>query len=297
MEKRVSTLITTKNRPEQIKRCLESICRQTVKPAEVIIVDASDMPQKTLLNIFKNKLAIRCYYRPSTNIPEGRNVCIQKATNSLSLFIDDDCIASKTWVEDMLIAYLRHRDATLILGNVDHMPKKGVYAEIIRNIRTYRENLSLNTDSPFIDTSNCLLDLAKLKNNKIKFDVTMPRGEDSDLLFQIIKKGGKAYRAVRGIVYHYERENLFAFLCQRFKNAGNTIRLSMKWPNKKLNFYSAKRTKYFTPAIDMFSSHLRAGRWKEMLELFGVLFLSAVSYELGHVYYGIAASFKKRLYP
>ena len=55
--KKVTVIIPTKNRPQDIVTCLESVLAQSVLPQEVVIIDASDeCTLKEKLNELQSKV-------------------------------------------------------------------------------------------------------------------------------------------------------------------------------------------------------------------------------------------------
>jgi glycosyltransferase involved in cell wall biosynthesis len=46
---RISLIVATKDRPDDLRKLLESLRRQTVQPAEIVVVDASREPVEPVL--------------------------------------------------------------------------------------------------------------------------------------------------------------------------------------------------------------------------------------------------------
>lgn len=91
----ISVVIPTFKRPDLLARLLESICKQTLLPAEVIVVDdASGMDQayRSCIDRFMTRLAGLQFHALAVNsgAPHARNVGIGLAKSSWIALVDDD---------------------------------------------------------------------------------------------------------------------------------------------------------------------------------------------------------------
>ncbi len=92
---RISIIIPTWNRPAALARCLRSIMNQTCAPAEVIIVDASEMRQCSDLvdSIIKDNPPFELKYASIEHelrgIPRQRNIGIRLSRHEIVGFLDD----------------------------------------------------------------------------------------------------------------------------------------------------------------------------------------------------------------
>ena len=104
----VSVIVPTHQRPLLLKRLLESLEQQTLDKStfEVIIVPSpNDLGIPVIEEFRKNsKLNLRCEL-PTDDQWEGRNVSFKRnygadcASSDWVAFIDDDCVASESWLE------------------------------------------------------------------------------------------------------------------------------------------------------------------------------------------------------
>lgn len=79
--KKVSVIIVTMNRKDDLKDCLASYKKQNYKPVEIIIVDNSKV---------------------NLGAAEGRNVGARKANGEYLLFSDDDVVADRNMVKNLV---------------------------------------------------------------------------------------------------------------------------------------------------------------------------------------------------
>lgn len=110
---RISVIIPTYNRAEDLKKCLCSILTQTVRPFEVIVVDDS-RDNKTLKMIaqirekFREKGIILKYVKTRgrvKSLTRARNIGVKLSKGDILLFLDDDVILSSTYIEEITNAF------------------------------------------------------------------------------------------------------------------------------------------------------------------------------------------------
>jgi len=98
---KISVVIPTKNRPQDIMRCMESILIQTLLPDEVVIVDSSDTDElKAKLYSLGNKININ-YIHAKVNLSQARNIGIDNSTMDIISFVDDDDILDKEYLKEV----------------------------------------------------------------------------------------------------------------------------------------------------------------------------------------------------
>lgn len=94
----ISVIIATKNRPTDIRRCLQSLENSVYKNFEVIVADQSDNPNQINKTDYPGVPQLL-----SINTPEGGkaaaiNEAIKKARGDMLVFTDDDCVVSRQWL-------------------------------------------------------------------------------------------------------------------------------------------------------------------------------------------------------
>lgn len=91
----ISVVIPTYKRPDLLSRLLESICKQTYSPTEVIVIDdASGMDDEyqACIDKFSSRLPNLIYQcvEHNSGAPHARNIGIRLASNSWIALVDDD---------------------------------------------------------------------------------------------------------------------------------------------------------------------------------------------------------------
>ena len=121
MNEKISVIIPTKNRTEDVIRCLESIAIQTMSPDEVVIVDSSDTDElKSALDPFKNlnikyvHIEVDKEFKGSSNI--SRNRGIDNSTGDIIILVDDDVILDKEYIKNII--HIFNNDSERKVGGV-----------------------------------------------------------------------------------------------------------------------------------------------------------------------------------
>jgi len=100
---RVSVVICTRDRPDDIARCLASLRYQTRVPDEVVVVDNASRDQRTREAVLA---AGATYLREDREgLDFARNTGVAAATGDLIIFTDDDVLLDPHWLERMTAAF------------------------------------------------------------------------------------------------------------------------------------------------------------------------------------------------
>src|ERR1041384_220329 len=105
MTQGVSAIIATVGRPELLRVCLESLAKQTVRVAEVVVVHCGGDTET--LEVTKDPrwgeagFEVRYFHHPARNCAPQRNSAIPQARYDNLLLIDDDVEVDSHWVEEL----------------------------------------------------------------------------------------------------------------------------------------------------------------------------------------------------
>ena len=122
----ISILISTKNRFQDLKECVVSLLAQSIKPDEVIMVDASDTntSREMVETLLKDTGISLAYHRQ--DVIDGKirktmawNRALKMALGDIVVFLDDDVVLEKDYLSQLLKAY---RENTLpgVVGVMGH---------------------------------------------------------------------------------------------------------------------------------------------------------------------------------
>ena len=101
-----SVVISTysKDRLKDLLECIRSLRKQFVKPDEIIIVLD---PVPDLFEFYKSKLGkdVRVVISQSPGLSNARNAGVRSARGEIICFIDDDAVADKNWLRNLVKRY------------------------------------------------------------------------------------------------------------------------------------------------------------------------------------------------
>lgn len=102
----VSVVICTRNRPEALVRCLDSLASQIDEILEIVVVDnAPEFPQTAAAIAGRPKVRYVAEPRPGLSI--ARNSGMRVSTGDIIAFTDDDVVVHPHWVRRLRAAFDR----------------------------------------------------------------------------------------------------------------------------------------------------------------------------------------------
>jgi GT2 family glycosyltransferase len=104
---KLSAIIATRNRPQELVRCVESIFAQTLLPDELVVVDASDVPEvkPKLESITSMKKMPFKYITSRPHMPAQRNLGVDNASGDIIMIIDDDTIFDRNYFAEIVSVF------------------------------------------------------------------------------------------------------------------------------------------------------------------------------------------------
>lgn len=186
----LAIIIPTLNEEHFIGRLLDSIEKQTVKPKEIVVVDAYSK-DKTIFEIKKRQCKLRNlrYFKiPRQTISRQRNFGTAKSTSPHLLFLDADMeIRGKDDLKKYFDEVLKCRPDVAAARNLPDM-------EHWKDLVFFKaENLLVKLLKYFwpVITARNLYVRRVIFNNAGGFDEEIPVGEDQELVQRIVKRGGR----------------------------------------------------------------------------------------------------------
>ncbi|HKU77343.1 MAG TPA: glycosyltransferase family 2 protein [Pyrinomonadaceae bacterium] len=122
----ISAIIPTVGRPELLWLCLESLARQTVQIAEVVVVHCGS--DSETLAVTKDPrwreagFEVRYFHHPERNCARQRNFAIAQAKHDYLLLIDDDVEVDPHWVEELFKPIRNDPSVGATMGNLTNQP-------------------------------------------------------------------------------------------------------------------------------------------------------------------------------
>ncbi|MFZ0389375.1 MAG: glycosyltransferase [Calditrichia bacterium] len=135
----ISVVIPSYNSENTIKECLESIYRQDYSgEVEIILADSSrdSTPELVIQQFPEVKLL---HFQQKTDPGSARNSGVKKSRGEVILFIDSDCIAEKSWIDDIIQRHRRFPEIAAVGGATVNGNKSGDEVGLAGYLAEFRE--------------------------------------------------------------------------------------------------------------------------------------------------------------
>jgi GT2 family glycosyltransferase/glycosyltransferase involved in cell wall biosynthesis len=224
---RVSVVVPTYNRKEQLLRCLAALERQSILPQEfevVVVDDGSTDGTEGALRDRSFPFRLQFHRQPHQGPGAARNLAISKAQGELVLFIGDDIIADQRLLENHLLAHAKRPDpGDAVLGHIAWPPLTTPTAVMdyvcgVSSLQfAYHHIPALpSLDYRFFYTSNISLKrtfLVEAADTGIQFDSSFRSAafEDSELAYRLEPRGLRLSYAADALVHHDHWMDLESF--------------------------------------------------------------------------------------
>ena len=95
-----SIIVPVYNRPDEVDELLQSLCEQTVKDFEVIIVeDGSVKPCKDVCSKYAGILSLHYYAKENSGPGQSRNYGAERANGEYVIILDSDVVLPKGYLQ------------------------------------------------------------------------------------------------------------------------------------------------------------------------------------------------------
>jgi len=235
---KVSIVVCTYNGAGRIKHLLDSLKNQTCKNLEIIIVDdGSTDGTSDIVNKYPFKLV---RHDINKGLADSRNTGIKNSKGEIIVFTDDDCVADKNWIKEIVSYYQKNPDTNAVGGRVEpystdtflekyaYYSKHPIYIHPTGHASKSRTKSYLK--NIFGPKQKALKDGQKLSglmglNSSYKKDIILKagmhepglrRGVDWDLNTKLRRIGLNAVYCDKAIIYHKHRIGFKAFVKHMF---------------------------------------------------------------------------------
>ncbi len=247
----LSIIIPTYKRTKKLSLIIKELSVQIPKNinTEIIISDSSDkFFYKNIDKYNKKNLFIKYIFNKKNSNAIKRNLAIKKAKGKYLIFLDDDCLPSKLFIENYLKLFAKIKDNDILCGSVKYLKTK------IKNENFYRYRQSRHfvfikkklTRSNYLNASNIVTMNMGMKNsNKLKKTKYFNPGfgaygfEDYEFGFRLIEKGFN-FIPSNPLVYHLDERNFRSYLDKIYFMSKHSVKIL-----KKLNKKAWQSTIYY----------------------------------------------------
>lgn len=221
--------LCTYNRLESLKRSLNSLLALDYKEFEIIIIDdcSSDDTAKYLATLKNSKIKI-ITHQQNLGLSEARNSGIKAAKYDFVASIDDDCVADRNWLKN-LVAGFTSDNISFVFGQVFYISENyhGYFPErLVRNI-----NAVWPMGGNIVYRKNVFEKIGYLNSEFFYYN-----NEDSEIAIRAVANGFKYARSPQAIVIHEAAVWNVKSLLRSARNGAVWPKLKKLYPKYYLEF-------------------------------------------------------------
>jgi glycosyltransferase involved in cell wall biosynthesis len=240
-----SIIVPVFNRPDEVDELLESLCSQTLKNFEVIIVeDGSKTPCKDVCDKYAGILDLHYYYKENSGPGQSRNYGAERANGEWLIVLDSDVVLPSNYLEAVNSSIFTHHSSLPCeaWGGPDaaHPSFTPVQKAISYSMTSFFTTGGIRGSSPQSGGTRGALDkfYPRSFNMGIRRDVylqlggfsKMRFGEDIDFSYRIVEAGYKPQLFPDAWVWHKRRTDFRKFFRQVYNSGIARINLEKRHP-------------------------------------------------------------------
>jgi glycosyltransferase involved in cell wall biosynthesis len=229
-----SIVIPLYNRPEELDELLASLCEQSYKEFEVIVVeDGSTQKGDHIVERYRDRLAITYLEKDNSGPGLSRNAGAAKASGDYLIFFDSDCIIPRHYVAEVS-AFLEKEPVDAYGGPDAALPtfttvQKAINYAMTSFLTTGGIRGGKRSMEKFHPRS-FNLGVSREAFNRLGGYGTMRFGEDIDFSLRLMKAGFRTALIPGAYVYHKRRSTFRQFFKQVYNSGIARINLHLLHP-------------------------------------------------------------------
>ena len=114
----VTVAVCTRDRPDDIKLCLEAITKLDYPNLEILVVDNAPKTESTKALIAQHYPQVRYVCEPRPGLDWARNRAILEAKGEIIAYTDDDVVVDPGWVKAIAQTFTEHPEVMAVTGLV-----------------------------------------------------------------------------------------------------------------------------------------------------------------------------------
>ncbi|MFC1668704.1 glycosyltransferase family 2 protein [Chlamydiota bacterium] len=132
----VSISIPTKDRPEDLKRCVQSILLQSVLPNEVIIIDDGNLTKIEYKKMIEPFTSFTYIKKKTPSLSSSKNLIKNIAVNDLIIILDDDVVLEKEFIKSIYNIFIgdSYNTIGIVSGTVINKKKRTKFEQIYKRV-------------------------------------------------------------------------------------------------------------------------------------------------------------------
>ena len=233
---RASVVIASRNRSRMLRETIESILSGEDLPAEIVVVDQSDVRDPEIASLGQGRCAITYVPSRPRGLSVARNEAGRRAGSDLLVFVDDDMYATPTWLGSLLRAFVEASERSVVTGRVTAGEPEIAHAAVPAQVATetpavYQGQL----DTDVLAGGNLAISRAALEemggwDERLGAGGRFPAAEDNDLGLRLLEHGYRIVYAPGAELVH-----------RAWRSRGGGLALRWRYGRGKGGFYAKHR--------------------------------------------------------
>lgn len=229
-----SIIVPVYNRADEVDELLESLCSQTFKDFEVIIVeDGSKKPCKDVCDKYTNILDLHYYYKDNSGPGQSRNYGVERAQGEYVLILDSDVVLPADYLEATDKSHSSNLSVAWGGPDASHPSFTPVQKAISYSMTSFFTTGGIRGGKAKLDKF-----YPRSFNMGIRRDVyqslggfsKMRFGEDVDFSYRIVEAGYQPRLFPEAWVWHKRRTDFRKFFRQVYNSGIARINLEKRHP-------------------------------------------------------------------
>ena len=215
----VSIIIPVRNRPLEIKRCLESLERLDYPPDKIETIVVDDASTDNTPDIIRGFDVQLISMKDQKQASFCRNHAAKIAKGEILAFLDSDCTAESKWLKALVPAFVDHSTGAAggLVDSAFHAKGLDRYEKAKSSLNMGSWPKSTREGDMFFYLPSCNLLVRSEAFRKLGgFREDMHVGEDVDLCWRMWDLDRHVEYRPSGIVYHRHRNDIKNFCSRRF---------------------------------------------------------------------------------
>lgn len=229
-----SIVIPLYNRPDELDELLASLCKQTDKRFEVIVIeDGSTRKGNRVVEKYRDKLDLTYFEKPNSGPGLTRNAGAARAKYDYLIFFDSDCIIPPTYIET--VSQALNAQYTDAYGGPDAaLPTFTILQKAINySMTSFFTTGGIRGGKKSMEKFNPRsfnLGVSKKAFDRVGGYGIMRFGEDIDFSLRLQENGFKTALIPGAFVYHKRRSTFKQFFKQVYNSGIARINLHLLHP-------------------------------------------------------------------
>ena len=231
---RYSLIVPVYNRPDEVDELLESLCSQTEKDFEVVIVeDGSQRDCRAIVEKYADRLDVQYFTKPNSGPGQSRNYGAERARGDYFIVLDSDVVLPRAYIEE--VSRELDREPADAFGGPDraHESFTPVQKAISYSMTSFFTTGGIRGGKKKLDKffpRSFNMGIRRDVYNRLGGFSKMRFGEDIDFSYRIVEAGCSTRLFPEAWVWHKRRTDFRKFFRQVYNSGIARINLMKLHP-------------------------------------------------------------------